>query len=84
MSSDGKFLRMVNYGPVYRPVLAAVDAALKSGTTHRQAAEELAFIIATVSTAGDLDLDVTIKVIEQVKRVQASAMYYKGESVGDA
>ncbi len=43
MARDGKFMRMINYGKVYRPTSDAIDDAIASGESYRQVAEELAF-----------------------------------------
>jgi hypothetical protein len=82
--ADGKFMKMVNYGKTYRPCSAAVDKAITEGASHRQVAEELAFLLAAVCDAGKIDLSVAKKVIDTVASVQASAALYCGETVGDA
>tara|TARA_R110000796_G_C14565342_1_gene435230 strand:- start:2057 stop:2314 length:258 start_codon:yes stop_codon:yes gene_type:complete len=81
---DGKFMRMINYGKVYRPTSAVIDEAIKSGDSYRQVAEELAFAIATVCDAGDISLEVAKDVIDTIAKVQHAAHMYCGEVVGDA
>lgn len=81
---EGKFMRMINYGKVYRPTSDAIDKAIASGTSHRQVAEELAFALATVCDAGDIDLSVAKDVIDTIAKVQHAAHMYCAEAAGDA
>ena len=82
--ADGKFMRMINYGQVYRPASKAIDEAIKNGQSYRQVAEELAFALATVCDAGDIDLKVAKDVIDTVAKVQHAARMYCSEVAGDA
>ena len=84
MEREGKFMRIINYGKVYRPTSDAIDAAIKDGESYRQVAEELAFAIATVCDAGDIDLQIAKDVIDKIAQVQHAAHLYCGEPVGDA
>lgn len=81
---EGKFMRMINYGKVYRPASDAIDKAIESGTSHRQVAEELAFALATVCDAGNIDLSVAKDVIDTIAKVQHAANMYCETPVGDA
>jgi hypothetical protein len=84
MAREGKFMKMINYGQVYRPTSEAIDEAVKNGESYRQIAEELAFVLATVCDVGEIDLSVAKDVIDTVAKVQASAHMYLGEVIGDA
>ena len=84
MAREGKFLRMINYGKVYGPTSEAVDDAIKNGESYRQVAEELAFVLATVCDAGDLDLEIAKDVIDTIAKVQHAAHMYCSEVAGDA
>ena len=66
MARDGKFMRMINYGKVYRPT------------------EELAFALATVCDAGDIDLQVAKDVIDTIAKVQHAAHMYTSQATGEA
>tara|TARA_R100000479_G_scaffold156529_1_gene92952 strand:+ start:160 stop:414 length:255 start_codon:yes stop_codon:yes gene_type:complete len=84
MARDGKFMRMINYGKVYRPTSEAIDDAIASGESYRQVAEELAFALATVCDAGDIDLQVAKDVIETIAKVQHAAHMYTSQATGEA
>ena len=61
-----------------------IDKAIKNGESFRQVAEELAFALATVCDAGDIDLKVAKDVIDTIAKVQHSARMYCSEVAGDA
>jgi hypothetical protein len=84
MAREGKFMKMINYGQVYRPTSEAIDEAVKNGESYRQIAEELAFALATVCDAGDISLDIAKDVIDTVAQAQHAARMYCSEVAGDA
>lgn len=81
---EGKFLRMIQYGKTYRPAVDAAKAAVEAGDDPRQVVEELAFVVAALCDAHDLELNVAKDVIDTVAKVQHSARMYASPGGAEA